>query len=235
LDEPDLAFVTWEEGMRRWPDSAPTLYSALLSLVRDDPDLRDRWRKLGEADRRCLPVLFGAANSIEFAVELERILSDDPELRTLTRQEQSALFSAWYRVGDRLDLARMVREHPAWNDIAWREQARVSAGIADFQQAYRIAIQHTPAMVLPSPTSRPTMESLAARFRLGQLNEHDALVLAVTQDADGQTGDALETLKTLSIKPRASKLVYFVESQWRAKRNEWQQAWEALSKCIPEN
>ncbi len=233
LDEPDLAFATWEEGMQRWPDNAPAIFSGLYSAVQDDADLRDRWRKLGESDQRCLPALFAAFNSVEFAVELERILGLDPELRTLTRPEQRALFSAWYRVGDRLDLVRMVREHPAWEDMAWREWAHALADFSDYEQACRIVTQHIPPMVLPAPASAREMDALAAQFRLGRASEHEGLVLAVTQDADGRTADALDTLGRVSSNPRSSKVVYFALSQWRARQGEWRKSWDALSKCIP--
>ncbi len=235
LDEPDQAFSTWEEGMKRWPDNAPELYRQLFSLVQSDADLRDRWRKLGESDAKLLPILFLAANGAEFRVELDRIFSMDPELRTLTRPEQRALFSAWYRVGDRLALAEVLREHPAWEDIAWPELARAYADLADYHQAYDLALHHCPPISLPAALSPSSINSLAARFRLGKTTEHEGLVLAISQNADGRSADALETAKVLSTQPKASRLVHFVESQMWANQQTWQKAWDALSKCIPDD
>jgi len=235
LGEPELAFATWQEGMKRWPDNAPDLYGQIFPIIQGEADLRDRWRQLGESDPRCLPTLFGLVNRGEFDIELERVLLEDPELSKLTLQEKRAIFSAWYRVGDRLDLVRSMREHPAWEDAAWREVARACADLGDYRQAYDLASRHVPPISLPAPASSEAMKSLAARFRLGQTNEQEGLILAVTQDANNQTAEALETLQRLQAGPHPSPAVFFLESQLRAKQKEWQKSWEAFSRSAEDS
>jgi hypothetical protein len=136
-------------------------------------------------------------------------------------------------VGDRLSLAEMARDHPAWEDIAWSELARSYASFADYKQAGQMVLKHLSVPTLPTPASPQVEEVLAARFRLGQTNEHEGLVLAITQDANGRPAEALATLQTLLARPRPSPAVFFLESQWRIRNNEWQNAWGALSHFVP--
>ena len=35
-------------------EKAPAALFGIFALIKDDADLRDRWRQLGESDRRCL-------------------------------------------------------------------------------------------------------------------------------------------------------------------------------------
>src|SRR6202040_2908001 len=87
LGEPDLAFNVWEEGMRQMPEQAPYLYADLFGAIRSDPELREKWRQLGQNDRRCLLVFLGAADKSEFQIELQDLLSKDPQLQTFTKEE----------------------------------------------------------------------------------------------------------------------------------------------------
>jgi hypothetical protein len=93
-------------------------------------------------------------------------------------------------------------------------------------------LQHIPPISLPPPASSEAMESLAARFRLGQTNEHEGLVLAVMLDAGNRTAEALATLKSLEALPKPSCAVFFFESQLRARESDWEKTWTALSHCI---
>ena len=54
VGDEDLAFAVWHESMQRWPDNARPLYSDIFGAVRDNVELRDRWRELGHINRQCL-------------------------------------------------------------------------------------------------------------------------------------------------------------------------------------
>ena len=47
VGEPDNAFDVWSEGIKRLGPEGPQLYERIFSLVKNEPDLRDRWRLLG--------------------------------------------------------------------------------------------------------------------------------------------------------------------------------------------
>jgi tetratricopeptide (TPR) repeat protein len=228
VGEADLAFATWEDSIRRWPENAVVIYQSIFPLVRDDADLRDHWRKLGETNRRCFAILLPSLNRVEFAVELEKILSDDPTLESFSEEELKGIFSSWYNVGDKLALAKTLKEHPAWQKIAWRELGRAYADYGDYQPAYETFIQHMEKPSLPEPPAGESMEALASRVRMGRATEQEGIALAVLQAKQNQTDDAFATLKTLSERHAASRLISFVESELHASRRDWQKAWTAL-------
>jgi tetratricopeptide (TPR) repeat protein len=230
VGEPDLAFDIWEDGMKRWPDNAPALYKQIFGLIKDDADLRDRWRQLGHIDRRCLPILLEAVNNMEFELERERLFSEDPQLGSFTPAELSTLFRAWYEHGDKLRLAETLQQHPDWQKIAWRDLAHVYADYRDYRQAYETVVRFAPAPGLPDTDSRESIESLATRFKVGGGTEQDGLILARAEGERGDIDDALAILQTLSTKPRASRSVYHLEGELWARKGEWQKAWQAMSR-----
>src|ERR1051326_9054960 len=79
--EPELAFATWENGIRRLPETATAVYSDIYGFVRDDPDLRERWRQLADKNRQRLMVFLRQADGDEFQIELQELLVEDQQLR----------------------------------------------------------------------------------------------------------------------------------------------------------
>jgi tetratricopeptide (TPR) repeat protein len=230
VGEPDLAFDIWEEGMKRWPDNAPALYAQIFDLIKDDADLRDRWRQLGHIDRRCLPILLGSVNNMEFELELERLFSEDPELLSFTPAELNTFFHVWYEHGDKLRLAETLQQHPDWQKIAWRDLAHAYADYRDYRQAYETVVRFAPAPGLPDIDSRESIELLATRFKAGGGTEQEGLILARAEAERGEIDDALTILQILSTKPGASRYLYHFEGELWARKGEWQKAWQAMSK-----
>src|SRR4029077_4657711 len=126
----------------------------------------DRWRKLGENDRHCLLVFLSNADSVEFQIELQRVLADDALLQTFSTKELRALFHYWYEKGDKLGLAQTLQEHPDWEKIAWRDLARVYADYQDYRQAYDTIARFTPRPQIEEPKPRDSVQALAALFRV---------------------------------------------------------------------
>jgi len=218
--------------MKRWPDNVPVLYSKIFEAIQDDADLRDRWRQLGHIDRRCLPILLRSTNNLEFEIELERLFSEDPQLHSLTPAELKTVFHAWYERGDKLRLAETLQQHPEWQKVAWRELARSLADNQDYRQAYETVARFSPPPRLPEIDSRESIGSLVTQFSVGGGTEREGLMLARAEAEHGEIDDALAILKTLSAKPKASPLVYYLESELWARKGEWQKAWQALSQFI---
>jgi O-antigen ligase/tetratricopeptide (TPR) repeat protein len=231
MGEPDLAFDVWEQGMRRWPENVPALYSDIFGIVMNDAGLRDRWRQLGHTDRRCLTILLRSSNATEFELELERLFAEEPDLRGLTADELSVLFSAWYQKGDKLRLIETLRTHPEWEKIAWRELAHALADLQDFRQAYETAGRFVTPPVLPEidPSQIPL---LAARLQVNHDVGNDGLQLAAAQFRSGAYDAALQTVQIALTAPRAPRALQYLAAQIQAGKGNWPKAWEAIAKYI---
>jgi tetratricopeptide (TPR) repeat protein/O-antigen ligase len=229
VGEPDLAFDIWEQGLRRWPDNAPSLYSDIFGVVMNDPDLRDRWRELGHSDRRCLTILLRSSNAAEFGVELERLLAEDPDLRGLSADELSVLFAAWYQKGNKLTLAEILPEHPEWQKIAWPELARAYADYQDYRPAYETVMRFVVPPDLPQIDAHQSIEALATRFRISHDSGNDGLVLAAAQFKSGALDEALTTISIASPAKRAPRALHYIEAKIWADKQNWPKAWQAIA------
>jgi len=188
--------------------------------------------KLHRSDPRCLTTMLQLATPVEFQLELQQLLSDDPELQSLTPKVLNALFQNWYEKGDRLGLAESLREHPGWENIAWRQLARIYAEYRDYRQAYETVMRHITPPALPQPEPDDTIESLATRFRAEGRNVDAGLMLAQAEAQQDKVDDALAILTTLSAVPSAPRAIHFLEAQLQARKGDWQKAWQALSQFI---
>lgn len=229
VGEPDLAFDLWEEGIQRLPANAPQLYWQILDAVKGSSDLRDRWRKLGHLDRRCLPVLLKSVDGGEFRIELERLFSEDPQLKSLAPEELDVLFSAWYDKGDKLQLAQTLQQHPEWQRIGWRQLGRVLADYQDYRQAYETLRQFTPAPSVPQVTSGEPSSVLQSRFKVKPAVD-DGLALYSAQVKEGKIDSALATLESLLRLEGSPKYLLYMEAELWAEKGEWQKAWKALER-----
>jgi hypothetical protein len=231
-DEPDLAFAVWEEGMQHFPEMAPAFYADIFGSVKSDTALRDRWRKLGESDTRCLLVFLRSVDNTEFQIELPQLLADDRKLQAFAPDELKTLFALWYEKGDKLWLAQTLQEHPAWKKIAWRQLARAYADYQDYRQAYETVRWFSPPPKSPEIDSGESLESLTSRFRAGGETEQDGLMLARAEANKGEIDDAIALLQSLSAKSREPHAANYLEADLWARKGEWQKSWRALSQSI---
>ena len=223
----DRAFDLWAEAMKLFPAEAPDLYAQIHEWVKDDPELMDRWRELGRGNKDCLLFFFSQASPFEFALELGRLLTENPALTNFTPPDLKRLFAAWYKKGDRLALAETLQEHPEWGNIAWRELALAYADYQDYRPAYETAARFAPPPSLPSvdPTS---IGFMAAQFRVSRDIGKDGLLLATAQFQTGADDEALRTISIALAAPRAPRELNYLAAQIWARKGHWQKAWEAL-------
>ena len=163
--EPDNAFDIWSEGIKRLGLEAWQLYERIFSLVKNDPDLRDRWRLLGRDNKKCLLMFFSSASPVEFRVELDRLLADDPELKAFDAAEKLKFFEAWYHNGDKLELAEALREKSDWRAIGWKQLARVYAEYGDYQNACTTAREFASIPPVPNPPAHLSSADLELQRR----------------------------------------------------------------------
>lgn len=229
LGEPDLGFDLWKEGIDRLGDQAPSLYEQISAAVKPDAELRERWRDLGHANKKCVMIFLRNASPTEFELEVNRLVFEDPELKSFTPAELKGVFQLWYDYGDQLALAEILRQHPEWQKIAWHELARVYANHQDYRQAYETVARFSPPPPLPKIDPSESIDSLAKRFRISRDNANDGLRVALAQLKAGDLDDALAMLKALSVMQGAPHSLSYVESEIWARKGEWQKAWQALS------
>jgi hypothetical protein len=230
VGEPDLGFEVWTEGLRRSREKAPNLYRQMFDVIKSDASLVDLWREIGRANKECLLVFLQNAGPFEFQIELESLLSGDPELRSFSSDQLRALFAAWYQKGDKLELAEILRQHPEWKKNAWRELARTYADYEDYRQAWETAQEFGTPPELPRFNSDEPLEKLKVRFRLERTNLTNGLALYFAQLKQQQTDAALATLRDLIALPRSPQYLWYLESQFWAEKQDWQKAWRARAR-----
>jgi hypothetical protein len=229
VGEPDLAFDVLEDGMRRLPQLAPAIYADIFGAIRSDPELRDRWRKLGENDKRCLLLFLRQAESTEFEIEIQDLLSKDSGLRSFTADELKTLFSLWYDKGDKLWLAQTLRENPEWKKIGWRQLAKSYADYQDYGQAYEVAAEFLPQPDIPLGGSN---RDLVFRFKANPTDPKAGMAIAVALANQGKIDDALSTLMVVRSLPDAPKNLPVVEASLWAKKQDWKRAWTAIAPLV---
>src|SRR5437762_8610215 len=152
--------------LRHFPQQAPDLYRDIYGSIKDEPELVDRWRLLGRDNKKCLLVFFQNAGPVEFRVELDRLLADDPVLKAFDAAEKLTLFEAWYRNGDKLELIEALREKSDWRAIAWKQLALAYAEYGDYQSACATARQFASIPPVPEIPARLSVTDLELQARL---------------------------------------------------------------------
>jgi tetratricopeptide (TPR) repeat protein len=226
VGEPDLAFDLWQHGLAPLRAEGPRLYEQIFSVVKDSPDLVDRWRDLGHNDKQCRIIMLRSVDPMGFRIELNRLLEEDPQLNGFSADERRMIFDTWYQKGDKLALAETLRAHPDWEKIGWRKLALIFADYQDYRQAFETTRRFIPPPRTVDPGSE-TMETLQSRFRLN-VTPATGLALARAEIRDGRVDDALETLKVVAGLPDHPREILWLESELWARKGSWPQAWRAI-------
>jgi tetratricopeptide (TPR) repeat protein len=231
--QPELGFAVLAEGMRRLPNHAPNLYADIFGSVRSDPALRDDWRKLAENDKRCVLIFLREANSTEFELEVQQLLSAERPLQNFSPAELRTLFSAWYKKGDKLDLAQTLQEHPEWKKISWRRLAQACADYQDYRQAFETAVDFLPKP--PAHENERFADSIlewSLRFRSNPEDPDAGFGLAVAQRDQGKIDEALVILQKIRDLPRAPAYARVLEGQLWGQKKDWKRAWQAIAPLV---
>lgn len=226
----DLAFAVWRESMQRWPENAAVLYTDIFGAIRGNIGLRDRWRELGHLNRQCLPILLRNSTRVEFEIELDRLLTEDPDLASLSPAERKSVFSTWLREGDQLALADALQRHPDWQSVGWNELSNALANAGDYRPAYETVIHYIEHPQLPGFAPNDSPKTLLLRFRMTNNVPTDGLALVQSQMQVNDFDVALLNLKNFSTGEKVPPAVYFLESEIWARKGDWQKAWQAIVK-----
>ena len=232
LGEADLAFDVFREGLERLGPNAPILYANFYGLVKNDADLRDRWRELGAHDPRFVVNTLATADPVEFQLELDVLLTEDPDLQKLKEADLKRVFAIWLQQGDSLRLMEAMKAHPNWRQIGWQFMARAAANVQDYRQAYETAIQHVVPPTLPN-LSAADIGPLSAQFQESRDIGRTGLALASAQINAEDFDGAFRTLEIAASAPHPLPAIYFLQAQLRARQANWPKAWQALTQYDP--
>ena len=226
--EIDEAFASWARMLRHFPQQAPNLYGDIYGSIKDEPELVDRWRLLGRDNKKCLLVFFQNARPVEFRVELDRLLADDPELKAFDAAEKLTLFEAWYHNGDKLELIEALREKSDWRAIGWKQLALAYAEYGDYQNACATARQFASIPPVPDPPAGLTTADLELQARLHPTDIDTAAALCLALAKEDRVEQALARLQALhEVKGFPDYLRNLEAELWEGKA-EWGKAWNAL-------
>ena len=226
--ESDEAFESWARTLRQFPQQAPNLYGEIYGLIKDQPELRDRWRLLGRDNEKCLLFFFRHASPVEFRVELDRLLADDPELKSFDAAEKEMFFEAWFNNGDKLELAEVLSEKPDWRAIAWKQLARAYAEYGDYQNACATVHEFASIQPVPEPPSARTSANLELEARLHPTDIDVGAALCLALAKEDRIEQALARLQVLhGVKGFPAYLLNLEAKLWERK-GDWEKEWDAL-------
>ncbi len=227
----------WAESLRRCtakPDpQSPALefYRQMLARVPLRGAMRARVRMLARLAPDCLMYLFETADSVEFDIESLRLLSKDPELKTLSDAQKQKFFSLWFDKGDRVWLSESLLSHPAFERIGWQDLARCYASWGRFQEACETVLRDAPPSAVPQGVTGQSRQDLERAFFVNKGDLVSGLSLCREQEREGDIDGALFTLHAIQASKPPSYL-RFVEGELWAKKKDWENAWNALERFV---
>ncbi len=225
--EDHLCIEAWQEALRRAGTDAPNLYRSMLNLAHDDAAVQGALRDLARGNTALLLVFLENASAQETNTEISNLLLEDPELQTLSPEQQQRLFQLWWQKGDRDYLARTLNRDRKWTELAWPYLAATSAAKNDYQTAWKIAAAHTTTPKLPHFSEPIPLIQLQHAFLMRPDDFAAGYALCEVQIADKKLDDALFTIEKLKRIPDHPRYLAYVEANLLAGQKNWQKAWLA--------
>jgi tetratricopeptide (TPR) repeat protein len=233
LEEWPRCRVAWEAALRRDPAGAPQLYSQLLANASGNIAAWDVLRVWAHRNSEMFLTYVSQAGPVEFKVELEELLSTDPELATFNPDQLTRFFQAWSKFGDQSRMVREIRTHPAWQAVGWRWSVKDYVAERNFEAAYRTAIPHVTEPHLPSLRS-DSLPEIRQRLVLFPDDIVAAYQLYSRDAASGDLEEALTTLCKVTTIAGCPSYFHYLKAQMLARRDRWEEAWGALRAYAPD-
>ena len=223
----DLAYDAWVEALRRADDKGPGIYNQMLLWAGDRLGLHQKLARLARSNPDYLLVFLGEADRLESEMLIRQLVEAEPKLSSLSDTQRKALFSVWYRKGDRRLLFSKLIANPGWHRDGWRWLATLYADAKDYEHACEIARDSTPRPTIPKPAGSKPLVELERLFRFRRDDIDVGLQFYRAQLSLGKTNDALETLRTLQAIPNSPAYLTFIEAELHEEAGNWEQAWKA--------
>lgn len=229
---PPLAFGAWVETLRRAGPARGDYFRQILEQGRGLPGVEEELFSLAFNDRELLVIFMAQASREEFRQELDKLLLEDPELSSLTREQRKQVFDQWGRKGDGELLEEALNHHPGWLETAWFGLAAVQAQRGGFAAACNLAERFSARPVLPQLKAQSSEDEL--RRRLYQAPDDFAVAYALYElrRRAGRTEDALSALGQTTSRLGCPRYFHYLEANLRSQKENWPDAWAAWERYL---
>jgi len=229
---PPLAFGAWAETLRRAGPARGDYYGQILELGKGLPEVEAELFSLAFDDRELLVVFMTRASPEEFRQELDKLLLEDPELNSLTRDQRKQVFDLWGRKGDARLLEAGLNHHPGWMEAAWLGWATAQARQGRFADACKLVDRFSTRPVLPQLKAQPSEDELRRRLYQTPDDFTVAYALYELRWRAGKTEDALNVLAQATVRQGCPRYLHYLEAVLRSQKGDWPAAWAAWEKYL---
>jgi hypothetical protein len=225
---PVWATTAWREALRRAGPLRPQVYASMLS----DASLKNSkisatLEAIGLSEHDLVLPYLNRVSDASFNRALAQLLRNDPNLQSFSETEKLALFALWSDRGDLEEICRVVEQHPDWFHYAWAGIAKYKASKKDFRAAYELSQRYGDPVAFPPVGGSHSLQDLQKRFHEAPYNYSIGYQLYRAQMQNGQVNNALLTARHFSEQPTSPAYFHFLEAQWWAEKQHWEQAWNA--------
>src|SRR5439155_4534415 len=228
--EPRLALGAWNEALRRAGPPKVGLYRQMLIDAAGTAEIRDEVRALALDEPELLLVFLAQATPEEVAVEVDRVLAEDPALKTLSPEQRKVFFLLWAKHGNQELLQESFRANPAWVETGWLAYAIVLAGEGSVREACELIGRGVEAPTLPTFTLQKPVAELRRDLLLNTNDFVTGFALYQAHVAASEVTDALDTVRKLTAPPSCPKYFFYLQAQLAMKNEAWEDAWRAWKK-----
>ncbi len=218
----------WREALRRAGNQGLRIYSVLVGLSQNNPDVHHGLEETASSDADYLITFLNFASPDEEKTELEALLSRDPNLDTLSSDQQTKLFSVWYSHGNQDELADLLLGHTHLQITGWRFLAEHFAAKNDFELAVMTALRYLPPPATPQDTSDPVPSLQTNHFNNHPDDVIEGIKLCQAQMQENQMDEALDTINKLEKLKDHPPYIFYLKAQVCVKKQMWEEAWNAL-------
>ena len=229
--QPVLAATAWREALRRAGSDRRGVFSSMLSKASlRNPQVSQILAELGVSNHDLALPYLARITGDEFNRALEKVLENDPDLKSFTETEKLALFTYWSERGDGEKLSRATDTHPDWLPYAWFGLAKYQARKGDFKKACELTETYGEPVALPRISSNADLLQLESQYRVAPDNLVIGYELYRAQKQAGRTDDALQTVRHFSARSNSPTYWKYLEAQLWAEKKNYDRAWAAWLK-----
>ncbi|MBC8166522.1 MAG: O-antigen ligase family protein [Bryobacteraceae bacterium] len=231
--QPDAVLEPWREALNRAGSQSADVFSQMLRLVVNHPEILPEMKSLAQGDRDREIAILAFASGAEFRQELAKLLAAESESKPMSHAQREAITSLWIQKGDTELLVEVLKQKAEWRTAGWGWLAGLHASAKQYEQAYNFAKPFISSPALPPAKKDSSLPELQRQFLLDRTNFATGYRLYEAQRAAAQNREALNTLRKLTVVPDCPGYFHFLEAELAATMLEWEQAWAALKRYEP--
>jgi len=230
--EPRLALGAWNAALRRAGPNKAGLYHQMLGEAAGTPEIRDDLRAMALDEPELLLVFLSQATPQEVAVEVDRVLTEDPALKTLSPEQRKVFFLLWAKHGDRERLLESFKANPAWVESGWLGRGFVLAERGSLQEACELIGRNVEPPSLPTFTLQKPVAELRRNLMLNTNDFVTGFALYRAHEEASETKEALDTVRKLTTAPDCPKYFFYLQAKLAMKTGDWEDAWRAWKRFL---